>query len=195
MAQYFDHMYCAAGGEPERFALRLAFLAGRVPAGARVLDVGCGEGWFSGALAQAGVSVVGTDVSAEAVRRATARVPLVDFVVSQEDLLPFGDGSFSVAWLGEVLEHVRDGIELLEEVARVLGPGGLLLASTPDHPWWLRLALGLDRRAFERHFEPRADHLRFFTSRTLAGLLDAGSFGQIETRARRGALLVSARAR
>ena len=45
------------------------------------------------------------------------------------------------------------------------------------------------------HFEPRADHLRFFTRRTLAALLDAGGFEEIATRARRGTLLVSARAR
>jgi SAM-dependent methyltransferase len=94
-----------------------------------------------------------------------------------------------------VLEHVRDGIGLLEDVARVLGTGGLLIATTPGHPWWLRLALGIDRRAFERHFEPRADHLRFFTRRTLAELLDAGGFATREIRARGAALHVSAIAR
>lgn len=188
-------MWGAAGGEPEGFAPRLAFLEGHLPAGARVLDVGCGEGWFAGALAQRGFAVVGTDVSVVALGRARARHPDLEFVLGEETSLPFADASFSVAWLGEVLEHVRDGIGLLEEVARVLGPGGRLLGSTPDHPWWLRLVLGLDRRAFERHFEPRADHLRFFTRRTLAELLDAGGFEATAMRARRGALLVSARAR
>jgi SAM-dependent methyltransferase len=195
---YFDEIYGAlgaGGGEPELFELRLEFLASRLPPDARVLDVGCGEGWFCGALAQRGFSVLGADVSGEAVRRARARVPDVEFAVCEETRLPFGDGSFEVAWLGEVLEHVRDGIGLLAEVARVVGPGGRLLASTPDHPWPLRLRLGLDRSAFERHFEPRADHLRFFTRRTLAELLDAGGFEEIATRARRGTLLVSARAR
>jgi len=188
-------MWGAGGGEPERFEPRFAFLAGGLAPGARVLDVGCGEGWFCGALSEAGFATAGVDVSAVAVSRARERVPGVQFEVCEETLLPFGDGSFEAAWLGEVLEHVRDGIGLLEEVARVVGPGGRLLASTPDHPWWLRLVLGLDRRAFERHFEPRADHLRFFTRRTLAALLDAGGFEQISTRARRGTLLVSARAR
>lgn len=193
--EYFDHMWAAGGGEPERFAPRFAFLAGGLPPGARVLDVGCGEGWFCGALSEAGFAPVGVDVSAVALGRARERVPGVRFDVCEETLLPYGDGSFEVAWLGEVLEHVRDGIGLLAEVARVVGPGGRLLASTPDHPWPLRLRLGLDRSAFERHFEPRADHLRFFTRRTLAQLLDAGGFEEIATRARRGTLLVSARAR
>ncbi len=193
--EYFDRIWEAApGGTPERFERRLAFLLGALPAGARVLDVGCGDGSFAGALAQRGVEVVGTDVSAVALARAQARVPQVAFVACEEARLPFAARSFSVAWLGEVLEHVRDGIGLLEEVARVLGPGGLLLASVPGHPWWLRARLGLDARAFERHFEPRADHLRFFTRRTLAELLDAAGFDAPQISAPRGALLVSARA-
>lgn len=92
-----------------------------------------------------------------------------------------------------MLEHARDGLGLLAEVARVIGPGGLLVASTPDHGWRLRLWLGLSRRAFERHFEPRADHLRFFTRGSLRGLLEAAGFEEIALRRARGTLLVRAR--
>ncbi len=196
--EYFDHLWGAIEPEasPSASQLRLAFLASSLPAGARVLDVGCGEGWFCGALAQRGFAVVGHGCVRGGVgARSGSRARGASSRSCEETLLPYGDGSFEVAWLGEVLEHVRDGIGLLAEVARVLGPGGRLLASTPDHPWPLRLRLGLDRSAFERHFEPRADHLRFFTRRTLAQLLDAGGFEEIATRARRGTLLVSARAR
>ena len=194
--EYFDRIHeAAAGGEPERFAERLAFLLAGLEPGWRVLDVGCGEGFFCEALAARGVAVAGTDVSRVAIERARARVPAVEFATCAEGSLPFAAASFHAAWLGEVLEHVRDGISLLEEVARVVGPGGRLLASTPDHPWWLRLRLGADRRAFERHFEPRADHLRFFTRRTLAALLDAGGFEPVAIRARAGSLLVRASAR
>jgi hypothetical protein len=65
--------------------------------------------------------------------------------------------------------------------------------STPDHGWGLRLRLGLSRRAFERHFEPRADHLRFFTARTLETLIDAAGYEQIRIRRERGVLLAAAR--
>ena len=89
---------------------------------------------------------------------------------------------------------MRDGLGLLAEVARVVGPGGRLVLSTPDHPWWRRLRLALSRRAFEEHFEPRADHLRFFTRGSLAALLEAGGFEDVRSTAWRGVLLVSARA-
>ena len=114
--------------------------------------------------------------------------------MSGEDSLPFDDGAFGVAWLGEVLEHVRDGLGLLAEIGRVIGPGGLLVVSTPDHGWRRRLALGLSRRAFEAHFEPRADHLRFFTRQSLTATLEAGGFEAVVARSARGVLLATARA-
>jgi 2-polyprenyl-6-hydroxyphenyl methylase/3-demethylubiquinone-9 3-methyltransferase len=192
---YFERLWGQMGEVvPEHFELRRDFLLASVAPGARVIDVGCGEGSFCAALVSAGCSAVGVDVAPEALRRARARYPELEFALCDETSLPFADASFGAAWLGEVLEHVRDGIGLLTEVARVVGPGGQLLASTPDHGVWRRLALGLSRRAFERHFEPRADHLRFFTRTTLAALLDAGGFEAVALRSRSGVLLVSARA-
>ncbi|MGH2850869.1 MAG: class I SAM-dependent methyltransferase, partial [Solirubrobacteraceae bacterium] len=177
----------------EFFELRFNFLRSQLGRGARVIDVGCGEGWFAGALAEAGWSAVGVEVAEEPLRRARERFPGVEFVLAGETSLPFAEGSFDVAWLGEVLEHVRDGIGLLGEVARVIGPDGRLVISTPDHGWRRRLWLGLSRRAFEAHFEPRSDHLRFFTRRTLAALLDACGFEVVSQRSVRGTLLVTAR--
>jgi SAM-dependent methyltransferase len=152
-----------------------------------VVDVGCGAGWFCGALAAAGFSVTGVEVAHEPLRRARERFPELDFLlVSGGGELPLAAASFDGAWLGEVLEHVQDGLGLLWEVARVVGPGGRLAVSTPDHGWGLRLRLGISRRAFEAHFEPRSDHVRFFTRRSLAALLAAGGFEQIQIRRRRG---------
>jgi ubiquinone/menaquinone biosynthesis C-methylase UbiE len=181
------------GAAPELFELRRSFLVSQLGPGARVVDIGCGEGWFAAALAEAGWSAVGVEVAEEPLRRARLRHPGVEFVLAGETSMPFPDASFDVAWLGEVLEHVRDGIGLLNELGRVLGPDGRLVISTPDHPWRRRLWLGLSRRAFEAHFEPRADHLRFFTRRTLGALLDACGFEVLRQRSVRGTLLVTAR--
>jgi SAM-dependent methyltransferase len=179
---------------PERFEMRREFVLGALEPHSRVIDVGCGSGWFAGALAAAGFAVVGVEVAQEPVRRARARFPQAEFLVVGEHALPFAPGSFDAAWLGEALEHVADGIGLLEEVARVVVPGGRLVLSTPDHGWRLRLVLGLRRGAFEAHFEPRSDHLRFFTARTLETLLAAAGFEAIRIRRRSGVLLASARA-
>jgi 2-polyprenyl-3-methyl-5-hydroxy-6-metoxy-1,4-benzoquinol methylase len=160
------------GTEPERFALRRDWLLERVRPGERVLDLGCGEGQFTAALARHGAHVVGVDVVAAAVERARAAHPQLD--VRQAPLegpLVFDDGSFDVVWAGEVVEHVVDVVGWMSEVRRVLPSGGRLLLTTPDHPAGLLRQLADDPVALDAHFDPRADHVRFFTQRTLAALL------------------------
>jgi SAM-dependent methyltransferase len=192
---YFERLWSELpDAAPEHFELRRDFMLEALAPGSKVIDVGAGAGWFAAALAGAGCSVIGVEVAQEPVRRARERFPELEFVVVGEGRLPFAAAAFDGAWLGEVLEHVTDVVGLLDEVARVLAPGGRLALSTPAHGWRLRLALGLSRRAFERHFEPRADHLRFFTDATLEGLLAACGFEQIAIRARSGVLLATARA-
>jgi len=172
--------------------LRRDFLLGLVSRGERVLDLGCGLGDFAAALAQHGAAVVGCDVAETALRLARARHPGVEFVRSGEEL-PFADASFDVVWAGEVLEHVQDGLGLLAEARRVLRPGGRLLLSTPGHGPLRRLWLGVSRRAFERNFDPRADHVRFFTAGSLRGLLTAADFGELRLVRSGRVLLASAR--
>ena len=191
------------GVRPPYLQVRLAFLLERVPAGARVLDVGCGEGWFTGALARAGREVVGIDVAEEPLRRAREREDGVDVrLVAAEGPWPLEDVSFDAVWAGEVIEHVADTVGWLSEVRRVLRSGGALVLSTPAHEPLTRLALGLSERAFAARFDPRSDHLRFYTRRALAALLEDFGFEQIETRslggppgARRMLLAAARRAR
>ncbi len=189
------------GLAPPHWAARLSFLLEHVPAGARVLDVGCGEGRFTSALMRAGREAVGVDVAQEPLRRAHAREgeDLDLRLVPAEGPWPLPDTSFDAVWAGEVLEHVADTAGWLSEVRRVLRSGGALVLSTPAHDPLTRLSLGLSRRAFEAHFDPRSDHLRFYTRRTLVALLADFGFERIETgglggrRGARGVLLATAR--
>ncbi len=191
---YFERLWNEVpDATPERSGPRREFMLAALAPPARVLDVGCGAGWFTAELAAAGFDVVGVEVAPEPLRRARERFGELEFVLAGEDELPFASRSFDGVWLGEVLEHVQDGIGLLAELARVLVPGGRLALSTPDHGLRLRLRLGLSRSAFERHFDPRSDHVRFFTAGTLATLLRVSGFEQIEIRRSRGELLASAR--
>ncbi len=172
---------------PQYMAPRLSFLLARVPAGARVLDVGCGEGRFTSALARAGREAVGIDVAQEPLRRARAREEglggenLDLRLVPAEGPWPLQDASFDAVWAGEVIEHVADTAGWLSEVRRVLRSGGALVLSTPAHGPLTRLSLALSGRAFESHFDPRSDHLRFYTLRTLTALLADFGFERIET--------------
>lgn len=176
------------GLDPPDFELRRRFLLERVRAGERVLDVGCGEGAFAAALAQAGAQVVAIDVANEPLRRTSAREDRLELhLVDADAPWPLPDESFDAVWAGETIEHVADTGGWLSEAHRVLRPQGRLLLSTPDHGRLRLLFLALSQRAFAEHFHPLADHLRFYTRRSLKELLQASGF-QLVTVTRAGGL-------
>jgi SAM-dependent methyltransferase len=171
------------GLDPPDLRLRRAFLLQRVPPLSRVLDVGCGEGRFAAELAQAGMTVVGVDVADEPLRRARAKHPALDLrIVPADGPWPLPDASFDVVWAGETIEHVADTANWLSELRRLLRSGGRLLLSTPAHGRLAMLGLALSGRAFDAHFDPRADHLRFYTRRTLRRSLEDSGFQDIDVR-------------
>jgi 2-polyprenyl-3-methyl-5-hydroxy-6-metoxy-1,4-benzoquinol methylase len=192
---------------PAHAALREAFMLERLAetcAGwdraPRVLDIGCGEGRFAAALVRAGAETVAVDVAPEPLRRALERHPDLDVrLVEPEVPLPLEDSSFDVVWAGETIEHVADTSRWLSELRRVLRSGGMLLISTPDHGSLARLWLALGRGAFEAHFDPCGDHLRFYTRRALVALLTDFGFEDVAVRGASGVpgarrvLLASAR--
>jgi ubiquinone/menaquinone biosynthesis C-methylase UbiE len=158
---------------------RLAFLRREVRSGDRALDIGCGTGEFTAALARAGADAVGVEVAQAALERARARHPEIDFRhVPIEGPLPFEDNEFDLVWASEVIEHVTDTARWLSEVRRVLAPAGRLLVTTPSHGR-LRVALG----GIERYSEPLGDHLHLYTKRSLRALLHEFGFGGIDVRA------------
>jgi ubiquinone/menaquinone biosynthesis C-methylase UbiE len=178
---------------PERFGARRAFLLAHVREGDRVLDLGAGDGAFAAELAAAGCEVVAVDVAHEALRRARERIPGLDARhVAEGAPLPLDDDAVDVVWAGEVLEHTADVVGLLAEVRRVLRWGGTLLVTTPYHGRVSTALLAMRQRRLDEHFDPRADHLRFFTARTLHGVLEDAGFAQIEIEAVGGPPLLRA---
>ncbi|MGA8363159.1 MAG: methyltransferase domain-containing protein [Solirubrobacteraceae bacterium] len=176
-----------AGAQPPEFALRRRFLLERISAGEHVLDVGCGEGRFASELVRAGVHVVGIDVAETPLLRARERDPGLDLRLTDADgPWPIEDASFDAVWAGETIEHVADTASWMSEVRRVLRPGGRLLLSTPAHGRLRMLWLALSARAFETHFDPCADHLRFYTSAALTRLLGEFGFQEVSVRGAAG---------
>lgn len=160
------------GAEPERFTARRDWLLARVRPGERVLDLGCGEGLFTAALRDHGAHPIGIDVVEEPLRRGRERDPGLDLRLGTLDgPLVLDDAAVDVVWAGEVLEHLVDVVGWLGEIRRVLPSGGRLLATTPDHPPALLRRLADDPDAFDAHFDPRSDHLRFFSDRSLLALV------------------------
>lgn len=101
----------------------------------RVLDVACGEGYGSSLLAEMAASVVGVDISAEAVghaRRRYSHQANLEFVEASCDRMPFPDASFDVAVSFETIEHIHTQAEFIAELKRVLRPDGILILSSPN---------------------------------------------------------------
>ncbi|MFZ0061706.1 MAG: methyltransferase domain-containing protein [Pyrinomonadaceae bacterium] len=117
----------------------------RVPAGAHVLDVGCGSGWAARLLAKTAGHVTGIDVSDEMVRVAreqSSNVANVEFQVASAENLPFPDNTFTHAFSMESLYYYADLSTAVGEIARVLQPGGLFVTvvdlyqeNLPSHQW------------------------------------------------------------
>ncbi|MBE2317421.1 class I SAM-dependent methyltransferase [Solirubrobacter sp. CPCC 204708] len=112
-----------------RYAWATALAPGR-----RVLDAGCGLGYGAAMLADAGAeSVTAVDVAAEIVDVARDQAgDHVTFEVADLRSLPFGDAAFDLVVCFEVIEHIEEQETALDELRRVLAPGGVLVVSSPN---------------------------------------------------------------
>lgn len=119
--------------------------------GQRVLDAGCGGGFFAEALADAGAHVTGVDPSAPALEKARAHAAHTGLTIGYHgataDHLPFETASFDVVACVDVLEHVPDVEGAVAELSRVLRPGGWFLYETINRTtlsWWVAIKAGED---------------------------------------------------
>lgn len=149
---------------------RYAF-ARRLVAGARVVDVACGEGYGAALLAGAAASVIGVDVDGPTIAAAQARYggrPGLAFCHASGTALPFADASADVVVSFETIEHLPQRLQagFVAELARVLRPGGLLVLSAPNRPEYS------EKRGYANPF-----HAHEHDRAELAALL-AGAFPQ-----------------
>jgi glycosyltransferase involved in cell wall biosynthesis/ubiquinone/menaquinone biosynthesis C-methylase UbiE len=108
-------------------------VAGCTPGGL-ALDLGCGAGQTSSLIESAGLQVVGADIFLSALAgfpeaRRTERIHLVNCDAA---ILPFANEAFRVVGSYAMLEHVTDAEKVLDEMLRVLRPGGRLVVSGPN---------------------------------------------------------------
>ncbi len=112
---------------------RYAFAA-RLARGKRALDAGCGAGYGAAELARAAENVIGIDCAADAIEYARAQYPAPNLIFEQASCsaLPFADASFDLIVAFEVIEHLSDWREFLQEARRTLAPNGQFIVSTPN---------------------------------------------------------------
>jgi 2-polyprenyl-6-hydroxyphenyl methylase/3-demethylubiquinone-9 3-methyltransferase len=122
-------------------APRMRYFNESVPSwsGLRVLDVGCGGGFMSLAIAKLGADVIGIDPAPGAVSAAAAEAKSqrssAQFKVGVGESLPVQSAWADVVVCVDVLEHVADLPQVIHEFARVLKPGGTLLFDTINRNW------------------------------------------------------------
>jgi len=98
-----------------------------------VLDVGCGNGGISFAIANRGYKVVGVDVDEASINFAKSNweLPNLKILITRGDLSEI-EGQYDVAILSEVLEHLNNPVQLLQSIRKKLKNNSLLLVTVPN---------------------------------------------------------------
>lgn len=109
-------------------------LDGETIAGARVLDAGCGTGWFSAEACARGGRVVSLDIGGELLSQVGGKCRS-SRVQGSALSLPFPSGVFDLVVSSEMIEHTPDPRRAVGELLRVLKPGGTLALTVPNRLW------------------------------------------------------------
>lgn len=167
------------------FAGDVAFDAVAEVSPRRVLEVGCGTGWFAARVqSELGAEVSAIDQSERMVE--LARGEGVDAAVGDVQVLPFQDGEFDCVSANWMLYHVADLNQGLSEIVRVLVPGGRLVAITNgrDHLLELWQLVGAEELRVGRDFAFGAENGEAVLRRHFrhVEMRDAGGTVQIRDR-------------
>jgi ubiquinone/menaquinone biosynthesis C-methylase UbiE len=113
--------------------------------GKSCLEVGCGTGKISGAIADLVGTLTVSDISEKLAREVGDRIS-VSWMQQDACALSIPDNSFDVVISSECIEHVPDPVKALREMVRVLKPGGFLVVTTPNKVWYPVLWLSMVTR-------------------------------------------------
>jgi SAM-dependent methyltransferase len=138
-----------------------------LPRPARILDAGCGSGRNMVELARRG-TVTGVELSATSVRLARER-GIGEVIEGSVLEMPFDAGSFDLAVSLDVIEHLKEDLDALRELRRVVAPGGLLLVTVPAYGW-----------LWSGHDEINHHHRRY-TRRSLQRVAEQAGWEQTRT--------------
>jgi len=151
------------------FAHKLDDLQRYVPSG-RLLDVGCGTGFFIDAARGRGYQVAGVDLSPVPAAYCHDSLGLDVTVGSLYDYKA-PTGAFDVVTIFQTIEHDPHTAELCAELYRIMAPGGILMVTTPAADGFVARAMG------KRWFGYRnVEHVTFFSRRSLRYALEQAGF-------------------
>ncbi len=155
--------------------------------GDRVLDMGCGAGRHAFEMYRRGADVVAFDMDADelsgvldlfgAMKEAGEVPEGAEADIKQGDALslPFGDGEFDRVVAAEVLEHIPADIQAIDELVRVLRPGGTLAVSVPR--WFPEI---VNWKLSEEYHNKPYGHIRIYTDAELVDKVTKAAGGVME---------------
>jgi 2-polyprenyl-3-methyl-5-hydroxy-6-metoxy-1,4-benzoquinol methylase len=182
-----SYQYRAANSEVSHqylFPIVSRFLK-EVPAGAVVMDAGCGNGSFIALFQDKGWKLHGSDLSPTGIEIARQTFPDIDFFLADGQTL-YADflktvGRVDVVISTEVIEHLYDPRGFLRNCYELLKPGGTLVITTPYHGYLKNLLMAIAGK-MDRHFTVLWDHghIKFWSRRTLEQALKETGFTDIQ---------------
>jgi len=162
----------------------IAPLLNGLPAGASVLDLGCGNGTFLALFRGRGWKLYGTDFSPTGIDIARHAFPDIQFFLA-DSTSPTAEilervGPVDLVLSTEVIEHLYDPRAFLLNAHQLLTPGGRLVLSTPYHGYFKNLMLALTGK-LDRHFTVLWDHghIKFWSRKTLTQALQEAGFRDV----------------
>jgi len=151
----------------------------RLPAGngsgRKLLDVGCSSGEKLQTFRKRGFEVFGVDMAADAIKRANDRFG-DGFSCGKLEDVHYESDSFDVVRIDNTLEHIQKPKELLQEIRRILRPGGLLLVYVPNGE---SLTMHLLKGYSINSWIPF--HIALYSPKTLRSLLSEAGFAEVRT--------------
>ena len=146
------------------------------PKGGRLLDIGCGYGFFLSEMKARGWETYGMDVSSTAVSYASGRGLNVALGTLKD--IKYQDDFFDAVTMFYVLEHLPDPIDALKDIRNILKPGGLLILRLPHTTPIVRLLsfFGINNNLYDPPF-----HLNDFSPAATKVILEKAGFKNICT--------------
>jgi 2-polyprenyl-6-hydroxyphenyl methylase/3-demethylubiquinone-9 3-methyltransferase len=182
----YSHVFAGPGGA---FGYLEDAVAGFLPRDSgllRILDVGCGNGYWALRLSDSGHRLVGIDASAQRIAKARSEVPSARFEqldISEDLLAALGEEPFDLVISTEVVEHLFLPDVWARACLAALRPGGRFVCSTPYHGYLKNLLIALTNSWDRHHHTLRSvGHIKFFSEATLRQLLTRAGFGNIRFR-------------
>ncbi len=173
--------------------------------GARILDIGCGNGNIARGIGSLGYNVTGIDFSNSAINYAQSKnkLPNVTFAVRSAEEVTMQE-NYDAIICSEVLEHLHQPSSLVQTIARILRPGGVLVATVPNgtgpremlvtrpvqamNKTWMgkviaesKKMMGYANSTVQSHSEDLT-HVQFFTRTEISGLIASEGFELLKFR-------------